>query len=244
MKKDIKKIFFFKNSRIGKNNKIILNNLNNFGFSIKDTFHFDENKLSEITDYFYKNFEAESKKNVKSPMIYSSLSKKNIDYVVNHLNQNYYSLISKYLFNFPYLKTICYMYSKNSQDLSGSSQYWHLDKQGPRTLKIFIALHDMDYSNGPLTFLDASKTKYITNLLNYNKTTDFKRISDSCIEEELCSIDIISNKFTGKRGSVAFLDTDRCLHFGSRKSEHSRLFLYIEYGSIFDYTIPSLIYVN
>ena len=230
----------FKKHKFNKNQKNILRNLNKFGFSIRDSFLIDEKVLESIISYFYENFNQELINKGNSPMIYGALKKDHIEYILNHLDKNYINLISKYLFNLPYLKTICYMYSKNNEELNQSSQYWHLDKQGPRTLKIFISLHDIDESNGPLTFLDAFKTDYLVKLFKYSKTNKYKRISDESINNEFYDFNYLSEKFLGKKGSVTFLDTDRCLHFGSRKSKNSRLLLYIEYGSLLDYTLTKI----
>ena len=228
-----------KKSNLNTYQKNIYRNLERFGFSIKKDFYFDKKILEDIVDNFYKQFENTINAKNNEPMIYGALNRTHIDYILDFMNTKYLNVISKYLYGMPYLKTICYMYSKNQKTISNSSQFWHLDKQGPRTLKIFVALHDINFSNGPLTFLDAFKTKYLVNLLNYTKTKEFKRISDESIVEELYNIDILSEKFVGGKGSVAFLDTDRCLHFGSRKSNKPRLILYLEYGSLFDYTIPN-----
>lgn len=239
LKYKLSKLQFKRKKKLSKQESQILRNLEGFGFSIRKNFLMEIKVLDEIIEYFYDGLYKNKKIINKNPMTYTPLKEEHTDILLEHIQKNYETAIAKYLFNMPYLKTICYMYSNNTESIDNSSQFWHLDKQGPRTLKIFIALQDLNESQGPLTFLDAFKTKYLVKLFRYSKTKNFKRISDESINNEFYDFNKLSEKFLEKKGSVAFLDTDRCLHFGSRKSCNSRLLLYIEYGSLLDYTIPN-----
>ena len=220
--------------------KKILREVNEFGFSIINNSYFSLSFLDKLSNSFYEQYAIEKISKITEPLIYEPLSKTNLNKVLRIIEKNYMSMISKYLFMLPYLKTVTYMYSKNERTIENSSQYWHLDKTGPRTLKIFLALHDQDERNGPLTFIDAKRSKYLVKHYRYCKTNQFKRLSDELINDEFDNLKFKPLRFIEKKGSIAFLDTDRCLHYGSRKSEKPRLFLYIEFGSYLDFKIPFL----
>tara|TARA_B100000989_G_C19531294_1_gene470101 strand:+ start:173 stop:1063 length:891 start_codon:yes stop_codon:yes gene_type:complete len=220
--------------------KNILRELNEFGFSLISDSCFSLSFIDKLSNSFYEKYAIEKISKITEPMIYEPLSKINLNKVLSIIEKNYMSMISKYLFMLPYLKTVTYMYSKNEKTLKNSSQYWHLDKTGPRTLKLFLSLHDQTEKNGPLTFIDSKRSEYLVNRFKYSKTNQFKRLSDELINKEFDNLKFKPSRFIDKKGSLAFLDTDRCLHYGSRKSENPRLFLYIEFGSYLDFKIPFL----
>lgn len=220
--------------------KKVLRELNEFGFSIINNSYFSSNFLDKLNKSFYEKYSIKKISKLSEPIIYEPLSKTNLKKVLSIIEKNYMCMISKYLFMLPYLKTVTYMYSKNERNFKNSSQHWHLDKAGLRTLKLFLALHDQEEINGPLTFIDSKRSKYLVNHYRYSKTNQFKRISDKLIDKEFDNLKFKPSRFIEKKGSLAFLDTDRCLHYGSRKSLNPRLFLYIEFGSYLDFKIPFL----
>ena len=124
--------------------KKVLRELNEFGFSIINKSYFSLSFIDKLHNSFYEKCSIKKINQINEPIIYEPLTKNNLNRVLSIIEKNYMNMISKYLFMLPYLKTVNYMYSKNERTLKNSSQYWHLDKTGVRTLKLFLALHDQE----------------------------------------------------------------------------------------------------
>ena len=106
---------------------------------------------------------------------------------------------------------------------AAASQLFHTDNEDWRQLKVFINLFDTDEEHGPFTFLPAgvsegicARTRYVTG-----------RLSDEQVFSGASERDLI--RLTGAPGSGAFVDTSRCLHFGSRGNSADRLVLAFQF---------------
>jgi hypothetical protein len=106
---------------------------------------------------------------------------------------------------------------------AAASQLFHTDNEDWRQLKVFINLFDTDEDHGPFTFLPAGlsedicqRTRYVTG-----------RLSDEQVFSRASAQDLV--RLTGPPGSGAFVDTSRCLHFGSRGNSADRLVLAFQF---------------
>ena len=108
-------------------------------------------------------------------------------------------------------------------ETSRSSQLFHFDYEDVRQLKVFINIFETNEEQGPLTFLPAGISAQVQKTIG----SVVGRVQDEPIYEaggrhyEL--------KLIGPAGSGAFLDTSRCLHFGSRFNQKDRLVLIIQF---------------
>ena len=104
-----------------------------------------------------------------------------------------------------------------------SSQLFHFDFEDLMQLKVFVNILETKEEQGPLTFLPA----HVSDQVRKSLGNILGRVRDERIYEvggkdrEL--------KLVGPAGSGAFLDTSRCLHYGSRFNQKDRLVLIIQF---------------
>jgi CMP-N-acetylneuraminic acid synthetase len=102
-----------------------------------------------------------------------------------------------------------------------SSQLYHLDNEDWSQVKLLINVFDVTDDHGPFTFLPADVSEEVRDAVGYVKG----RVDDARIgtagEQAL--------KLVGRAGSGAFVDTARCLHFGSRANRRDRLLLMVQF---------------
>jgi hypothetical protein len=115
------------------------------------------------------------------------------------------------------------------------SQMWHIDDEDFRQIKCFVNLHNVGPMNGPFTFIPAQKSDEIRRKIGHGWRG--RRLEDSEIMAHCKPEDIIS--VTGGPGTGVFVDTSRCLHFGSRARGGHRLVMMFQYTRT-----PDLNFVN
>jgi hypothetical protein len=94
-----------------------------------------------------------------------------------------------------------------------SSQLFHLDNADTSQIKLFLHCTDVVETSGPLSVLDAARSKRLAKKSGYS-------IGDGRIGDERVA-DILGDaaepvRLTGPVGTAHFVDTSRCFHFGSR----------------------------
>jgi hypothetical protein len=120
--------------------------------------------------------------------------------------------VTRYLGLVPILTSIEVWYSLYNARAPKSSQLWHLDIADTTQVKVWIHLNDVGPDSGPLTALDATASDTLGDRIGY----DFKegyRVPDEQVDE-LAGDELV--RFEGPAGTVDFIDTSRCFHFGSR----------------------------
>ncbi|MGH7179870.1 MAG: hypothetical protein ACREJC_21015 [Tepidisphaeraceae bacterium] len=95
-----------------------------------------------------------------------------------------------------------------------SSQLWHLDYHSSPTIYVIVALRDITPDMGPLVFLSRSASQRAATKLNYRAKGSAYRVKDDAMNAVLDGEEI--HQFCGPAGSVLFLDSNRCFHYGSR----------------------------
>src|SRR5690606_25274178 len=105
------------------------------------------------------------------------------------------------------------------------SQKYHFDFDGHRQIKLFVNIFDTTADQGPFTLLPADLSHDIAQRLRY----DAGRVEDEQIADELP----LARQVTGPAGSGCFVDTCRCLHYGSRQNRSERLVLVLKYVSFY-----------
>jgi hypothetical protein len=100
------------------------------------------------------------------------------------------------------------------------SQLHHLDLHDNPLVYVIVLLRDVTAASGPFTFLPDSTSRRAVKALRYMKRNRDYRVTDETMygvvgrEEEKVMI--------YPRGTVLFLDSSRCFHFGSRDATITR----------------------
>jgi hypothetical protein len=136
--------------------------------------------------------------------------------------------VSAYLGVVPVLTALDIWYSVHQSNAPKRSQLWHMDSDDTTIIKLWVHLSRVDDRSGPLTAFNAADSATLAELLSYNYA-DRYRVSDERVNEIFGPEHRIS--FEGPAGSLDFIDTCRCFHFGSRVSAEGepRRLLMVEY---------------
>jgi hypothetical protein len=108
-------------------------------------------------------------------------------------------------------------------DSAASSQLFHTDNEDWRQLKVFVNVFDTFDEHGPFTLLPADVSESVCHRNRYATG----RLSDEQVFSSAKSDDAVS--LVGPSGSGGFVDTSRCLHFGSRGNSADRLVLAFQF---------------
>ena len=122
----------------------------------------------------------------------------------------------------PLLSQVSLNWSPVTEIVTGS-QYFHLDEEDDRQLKLFINVMQCSETGGPLTFISAPESTRLRKLLRHRRG----RLPDQAVME--AGLGEAPLVLTGPRGSGAWVDTSRCLHFGSRGNSTDRLMFFIQF---------------
>jgi hypothetical protein len=128
------------------------------------------------------------------------------------LSEDVVAPISAYLGLVPILARMDVWYSAYMPKEPRSSQLWHLDAEGVTQVKVWVHLSDITPESGPLTLYCAAPSEALAERIGYG--FDQNRVRDEDVDLELDAAKIAP--VVGPAGTVAFTDTSRCFHFGSR----------------------------
>jgi hypothetical protein len=124
--------------------------------------------------------------------------------------------VSAYLGVVPVLTEIDVWYSVHQPNAPKRSQLWHMDSDDTTLIKLWVHLSDVDHRSGPLTALSASDSAQLADAVAYNYGDGY-RVPDDRVNAVLGPERQVA--MVGPRGTIDFIDTCRCFHFGSRVSE-------------------------
>ena len=96
---------------------------------------------------------------------------------------------------------------------------------------MIVLLRDTTHENGPLTFLPRSVSQNVAAKFDYWSRKCPYRMSDEDIYSVADRKDAI--EFCGPRGTVLFLESSGCFHFGSRNSIKPRFQLMLGYTGVY-----------
>ena len=106
-----------------------------------------------------------------------------------------------------------------------SSQLFHFDYEDLTQVKVFINIFETKEDQGPLTFIPADISEHVQkSIRRVSRVSDERIYNAGARNKEI--------KLIGPSGSGAFLDTSRCLHYGSRFNRRDRLVLIIQFLNI------------
>jgi hypothetical protein len=134
-------------------------------------------------------------------------------YLLIALGDEVVDAASAYLGFVPVLWKVDVWYSFYRKKMPRSSQLWHLDHADTTQLKVFIHLDDVSSESGPLTVVDAEDSEKLAEGVGW-VFDDGRRVTDDQVIDVVGADGIL--RFEGPAGTVDFVDTSRCFHFGSR----------------------------
>jgi hypothetical protein len=140
------------------------------------------------------------------------------------------SLVTEYLGIFPILRAFHVVYSPNKENYEHSSQFFHLDPEGVKQVKVFIYVEDVDEDCGPFTIVPACESQKI-----------YPEYQGGRISDEFVANFVEKSKFQeiiGPSGTIFLADTSSCFHFGSRKAKKERFIVVFQYVSPFASIFP------
>jgi hypothetical protein len=136
--------------------------------------------------------------------------------------------VSAYLGVVPVLTEIDAWYSVHQPNAPKRSQLWHMDSDDTTLIKLWVHLSDVDARSGPLTAFGANDSARLADAVAYNYGDGY-RVPDDRVSPVFGAERQVA--FVGPPGTVDFIDTCRCFHFGSRVSADGapRRLLMVEY---------------
>jgi hypothetical protein len=121
-------------------------------------------------------------------------------------------------------------YAGPSHGIWRESQQFHCDYHDAPMVYVIVALRDVTLSHGPFCFLPASASRRVSNALGYGRRGRSHRVADEDLYAAAKREDLI--EFVCPAGTVLFLDSSTCFHFGSRDAEIPRHLMMYAYVSV------------
>lgn len=113
-------------------------------------------------------------------------------------------------------------------DKPHDSQLYHVDYYSLPNVYVLVLLRDCTRENGPWCFLPKSVTQRVGGALrNWERGVGY-RFTDEQVYSVADPRDMI--EFTGPRGTVLFIESSGCMHYGSRNSAKPRFQLMYGYS--------------
>jgi len=110
-----------------------------------------------------------------------------------------------------------------------SSQLWHIDYHATPTIYVIVAIREITDDDGPFYFIGATASKRAADALRYGSEPNAYRLADATLEPLVGKDEIMH--FCGPAGSVLFVDSSRCFHYGSRRPANPRYHMQYAYTS-------------
>jgi hypothetical protein len=150
------------------------------------------------------------------------------------LREDVLAAVARYLDVAPVLTSVSVFHSDTVDGAPSSSQLYHCDADDITQVKIFVYCSDVDAASGPFTLLDAATTARVQQRTGYKYS---HRLTDDQVRSAGGAPD---RPILGRAGTAAFIDTSRCLHFGSRVARDAapRLVVMIQYQTPYSFMLP------
>jgi len=144
--------------------------------------------------------------------------------------------VTRYLGVVPFLSAISVFHSDTVDGAPKSSQLHHCDGDDVAQIKIFVYCTDVDARSGPFTLVAADESRVVRQRTKYQYR---QRLTDEQVEGVLGKGH--EQAIVGPSGTVLFVDTSRCFHYGSRvaKDAPARLATMIQYQTPYSFMLPT-----
>src|SRR5688572_15938328 len=152
------------------------------------------------------------------------------------LRRDIVAAAARYLGTIPILQYANVVYSSHVAGELSKSQLYHCDSDEAQQVKIFVICETVTQSEGPLTFLTAAQSQLVRDRVQYRYKY---RLTD---EDVRAAVGTTPREvaLTGPAGTLAFLDTSRCFHYGSRiaSADTRRLVVMLQYVTPLAFILP------
>ena len=144
---------------------------------------------------------------------------------------------TSYLGMVPILEYVNVFFSSHAAAEPAKSQLYHCDSDELEQVKVFVLCETVTPESGPLTFLPARHSEIVRHRLGYKYNT---RLTDEQVSAALGGTLDGEVQLLGPPGTTAFIDTSRCLHYGSRFIDASahRLVVMLQYVTPLAFLYP------
>ncbi len=115
----------------------------------------------------------------------------------------------------------------DQRDTPHDSQLYHIDYYSMPNVYVLVLLRDTTFENGPWTFLPRACSQIVGEKLGYWKRGKPYRVSDEEVYSVVDRRQAI--EFAYPRGTVLFIESSGCFHYGSRNSVIPRFQLMYAY---------------
>jgi hypothetical protein len=152
------------------------------------------------------------------------------------LREEVLAAVSRYLGVIPFLSAISVFHSDTVDGDFSSSQLHHCDGDDVTQVKIFVYCSDVDMASGPFTLMRADDSARIRRATGYHYR---RRLTDEQVSDVVGPSREIP--ILGEAGTVLFVDTSRCFHYGSRVADGAppRLVTMIQYQTPYSFMLPT-----
>jgi len=107
-------------------------------------------------------------------------------------------------------------YDNSPPGVFRESQFYHLDHHDRPMAYVIVLLRDVSIQSGPFTYMSQSASARAAKAMNYQSRPVNYRVTD---EQMYAAIDKNeSHEFTCPCGTVLFIDSSECFHYGSRNA--------------------------
>ena len=108
------------------------------------------------------------------------------------------------------------------------SQLYHLDYHSSPTVYVIVALRDIGQDDGPLHFIGKAASRRVVEALDYGARGVPYRLTDADVYSVVDESEV--QRFAVPAGTVLFIESSACFHFGSRRPAKPRYQL--QYGFV------------
>lgn len=198
------------------------------GYSIEDKFSNKSKKLINVCEKIFDEFKYSGKYKDKASneYIYNLLDRNTIQrnrYLIDFAMDDYLiKTATMYLGILPTIGSIKLWWTPKNE-LNKGSQLFHIDQVDRKQLKLLINIKLTAKDHGPFTFIPK---KYSQKFIKPSHKP-FQSKSDFEILQKIDRKKFIQH--TGDPGSMVFVDSSNCYHFGGRTKKRDRLILMIQY---------------
>lgn len=143
---------------------------------------------------------------------------------------------ARYLGVVPILQYANVMYSSHVAAEPSKSQLYHCDSDEAEQVKVFILCEDVTAATGPLTIVPASQSQVVRDRTGYKYKS---RLTDEAVHAAF-GHGLKETALIGAPGTTGFIDTSRCLHYGSRIADAfaRRLVVMLQYITPTAFILP------
>jgi hypothetical protein len=115
-------------------------------------------------------------------------------------------------------------------EIAKDSQLYHIDYYSRPNVYLLVLLADATFESGPWTFVPKTRSQVAKQELGYWQRGKGYRVSDEQIYSVIDQSEVI--EFAYPRGTVLFIESSGCFHFGSRNSVQPRFQLMYGYSGV------------